>query len=153
MTGTASAFALSSEAFGEGGSIPREHTCDGEDVSPPLSWTGPPDGTRAFALIVDDPDARGFVHWVVINIPGSTAELARGASGRAAEFTEGRNDFGRTGYGGPCPPSGTHRYAFRLYALSAELQIGESPTADEVRSAMDRLVLAEALLTGSYRRA
>lgn len=146
-----SGFSVMSGAFEEGGGIPRAYTCDGDDRSPPLSWSGAPEGTAAFALIVDDSDARGFVHWVVANIPGSAVEMSEAVTGTGG-LSEGRNNFGRTGYGGPCPPSGTHRYAFRLYALSRALEVGATPTAAEVRTAMDGLVLAEATLTATYTR-
>ncbi len=143
-------FVLSSPAFRVGGPIPREYTCDGEDRSPPLWWTGAPSGTQAFALILDDPDARGFVHWVVVDLPASQRGLAEGASTDRGAGLEGRNDFGRTRYGGPCPPSGSHRYVFRLYALSRPLRLGGAPTAAEVRSAMRGAVLAEATLEAVY---
>jgi Raf kinase inhibitor-like YbhB/YbcL family protein len=151
MTAAAN-FTLSSPAFQEGQAIPQKHSCAGEDVSPPLGWEGAPAGTTAFALIVDDPDARGFVHWVVANISGTATELPEGASGPEAGV-QGTNSFRRTGYSGPCPPSGTHRYVFRLLALSQQLQVSGSPTADEVRRAAAPLTLGEATLTGTYTRA
>ena len=117
----------------------------------PLAWSGAPAGTAAFALIVDDPDARGFVHWVVFDVPAEQASLAEGASGGAG-LGEGRNDFGRRGWGGPCPPSGSHRYIFELSALDAPLGLGGSPTAADVRRAMAGHVLGSARLTGTYRR-
>ena len=147
-------FELTSTAFDEGGAIPSRHTCDGEDVSPDLSWQGAPDDTVAFALLVDDPDARGFVHWVACDLPGSASgSLAEGASTAGGAPQQGRNDFGRVGWGGPCPPSGTHRYVFRLLALDRSLGLGGTPLADEVRSAAEGHVLGEAQLTGTYRRA
>jgi Raf kinase inhibitor-like YbhB/YbcL family protein len=151
MTAAAN-FTLSSPAFQEGQAIPRKHSCDGENVSPPLRWEGAPAGTVAYALIVDDPDARGFVHWALANIPGTTTELPEGASGPEAGV-QGTNNFRRTGYGGPCPPSGTHRYVFRLLALSQQLQVSGTPTGDEVRRAAAPGTLAEATLTGTYTRA
>ena len=107
-------FELESPSFVEGGSIPIKHSCDGQDVSPALVWEGAPASTAALALIVDDPDARGFIHWVAYNIAGgSTGGLPEGA-GSASAPPQGRNDFGRAGWGGPCPPGGTHHYRFTL---------------------------------------
>ena len=148
---TMSGLSLASATFADGGAIPARYSCDGADVSPPLAWSGVPGGTRAFALIVDDPDARGFVHWVVFDLPAEQASLAEGASG-GASFGEGRNDFGRVGWGGPCPPSGTHRYVFELSALDRPLGLTGSPTATDVRRAMSGHVLGSARLTGTYRR-
>lgn len=145
------AFSLRSGAFSDGGSIPRRHSCDGPDVSPELDWVGAPEGTAAFALVVDDPDARGFVHWVAFDVPGEQASLAEGASDRGG-FAEGRNDFGRPGWGGPCPPSGTHRYVFELFALDRALGLTGTPTAGELRRAMAGHVLGTTRLVGRYRR-
>lgn len=142
------AITLSSSAFAEGGTIPGRHTCDAEDVSPPLEWSGAPDGTAAFALIVDDPDARGWIHWLVADIPADKAALEEGV----AAGVEGGTDFGRTGYGGPCPPSGSHRYVFEIFALSEPLGLSPGFTADELRGAMEGKVLASGRLTGTYRR-
>jgi Raf kinase inhibitor-like YbhB/YbcL family protein len=138
---------LTSGSFDDGGSIPGRYTCDGADVSPPLAWDVAPEGTAAFALIVDDPDARGFVHWVLVDIPGDARDLPEG--GGDAIGTPGRNDFGRSGWGGPCPPSGEHRYVFTLYALSEP--IGAASSADAVREAA-AAALATATLTGVYAR-
>jgi len=144
--------ALTSPAFSEGGSIPREYTCDADDVSPPLAWTGLPEGSAALALVVDDPDAGGFVHWVVYDIDPALAGLASGASTASDAPAQGRNSFGRTGYGGPCPPSGTHHYVFRLLALDRELGLSGTPDAASVLAAADGHILGEARLTGTYRR-
>jgi Raf kinase inhibitor-like YbhB/YbcL family protein len=143
------AFTLTSPAFAEGGAIPSEHSCDGGDKPIPLAWSGVPDGTAELALIMDDPDARGFVHWVVVGIPASSGGLDNGALPAGAR--EGQTGFG-VGYGGPCPPSGTHNYSFNLYALSAPLGAGDSPSADQVRAAAADKTLAEAHLTGTYAR-
>lgn len=143
-------FSLTSSAFAEGGSIPAEYTCDGTNKPIPLAWTGAPDGTAEFALVMDDPDARGFVHWVVVGIPGASTGLEGGALPAGAR--EGRGDFGGSGYSGPCPPSGTHRYELTLYALSSPLNVAGSPTASDVRSAAAGKTLAEAGLTGRYSR-
>lgn len=146
---------LTSPAFEEGGEIPTRFTCDGEDVSPPLSWTGAPPGTGAFALMIDDPDApRGpWVHWVVYDLPGDATGLAEGAADALPEGArEGTNSWNRTRYGGPCPPSGTHRYVHRLFALDAPLGDLGRPTADELERAMRARVLASAELLGTYAR-
>jgi len=148
------AFTLSSTAFSAGGSIPRRFTCDGEDVSPDLAWSGAPDGTAALVLVVDDPDARGWVHWIVLDLPGSAeGSLPLGASRAPAAPAQGTNDFRRSGWGGPCPPSGTHRYVFTLYALAAPLGLPGEPDGATVRGALGRAtVLGEAVLEGTYRR-
>jgi Raf kinase inhibitor-like YbhB/YbcL family protein len=146
-------FQLTSPAFEAGAAIPRKFSCDGEDVSPALEWSGAPDETAAMALIVDDPDARGFTHWLVFDMVGSqTGGLAEGISSSPDAPNQGRNDFNRTGWGGPCPPSGTHRYRFTLYALDDLLGLTGTPTADDVRGAMQGHVLGESELTGTYTR-
>lgn len=144
-------FALASSAFRDGETIPTRYTCDGDDVPPPLTWTDPPDGTRSFALIMDDPDAPDgtFTHWLLFDIPARTTELP----GESVSKTL-RNDFGRSGYGGPCPPRGhgRHRYFFTLYAVgvrSLELQ-GES--REDLSEALRPHTLATARLTGRYER-
>ena len=147
------AFRLTSPAFEDGAEIPRRHTCDGDDVSPPLSWEGAPEGAASFALLMDDPDARGWVHWVVYDIsPSATGSLPAGWASSPDAPPQGLNGWNRVGYRGPCPPSGTHRYAFQLLALDRELALGGSPTAEQVRDAAKDHVLAEAQLTGKYRR-
>jgi Raf kinase inhibitor-like YbhB/YbcL family protein len=146
---------LSSPAFTDGSPIPRRFTCDGTNVSPTLIWEGAPDGTATLALIVDDPDAPGgtFVHWVAYDMDGAPeGGLAEGVSGTSGAPREGRNDFGRAGYGGPCPPSGTHHYRFQLYALDLRLGLGGTPSADQLRLAMEGHVLADTVLVGTYRR-
>ena len=143
------AFELTSTAFAEGGQIPSDYTCDGGDSPPPLAWSGAPAGTAEFALVMDDPDARGFVHWVVVDISADATAL--GAS-LPTGAREGRTDFGRTGYGGPCPPSGSHRYVTTLYALSASLGLSGSASAADVRRAAEGKTLATAVLTGMYQR-
>ena len=139
---------VTSTAFDEGGAIPTRFSCDGEDVSPPLAWEGAPDGTVAFALILDDPDAGGFVHWTVADIAGSAGSTEEGES----PGIDGRNGFGRSGYGGPCPPSGTHRYVVTVYALREPLSVEPGFNAADLRSAMEGRVLATGQLTGTYRR-
>lgn len=140
---------LTSSAFADGEAIPSEHTCDGADRSPPLAWSDVPGGTDAFALLVEDPDARDFVHWVLVDVPGDRRALAAGEGDAAG--TPGRNDFGRIGWGGPCPPSGEHRYVFTIWALPAT--IGAMDDAGALRSAAESNALASATLTGVYRRA
>ena len=147
---------LASPAFMDGAPIPKRLTCEGADVSPTLTWEGAPDGTLALALIVDDPDAPSgtFVHWVAYNIDGvPNGGLAEGISRSPDAPPQGRNDFGKIGYGGPCPPSGkTHHYRFVLYALDRTLHFSGSPTAAQLRASMKGHVLAEARLVGTYRR-
>ena len=139
---------VTSSAFDEGGSIPSRHTCDAEDVSPPLAWSGAPSGTAAFAVIVDDPDANGWIHWLGADLPADATGLQEGSPAA----TEGLNDFGRAGWGGPCPPSGTHRYAFEVFALSEPVGLAEGFDVDALRDAMQGKVLASGRLTGTYRR-
>ena len=146
-------FELSSPAFGDGAAIPRKFSCDGDDVSPPLEWNDAPDDAAALALIVDDPDARDFVHWVVFDMTGSqSGGLAEGVSASPDAPPQGNNDFGRLGWGGPCPPSGTHSYRFSLYALDEPLGLTGTPSADELRAAMQGHVIAGAELYASYTR-
>jgi len=155
------ALKLSSSAFTSNGEIPRDYTCDGSDRSPPLSWSGAPPGTRSLALIVDDPDAPDprhpkmtWVHWVLYNLPASSEGLPEAVAAEALPpgTREGLNDWRRTGYGGPCPPVGRHRYFHKLYALDAELpDLGAASKAD-LEKAMRGHVLAEAQLIGTYQR-
>ena len=115
-------FNLTSSAVTAGGSIPRAYTCDGANTSPELAWNGAPAGTAALVLVVDDPDAGGFVHWLVLDLPGAEhGTLAAGIPPSATTPRQGTNDFGHAGWSGPCPPSGEHRYTFTLYALAAPL--------------------------------
>ncbi|MHB0911880.1 MAG: YbhB/YbcL family Raf kinase inhibitor-like protein [Armatimonadota bacterium] len=136
---------LSSNAFAEGGRIPKRYTCDGEGVSPPLSWDGAPFGTKSYALVLEDPDApRGpFTHWIVWNIPLEMLGLEEG--GLPSATRQGVNDAGSIGYAPPCPPRGTHRYVFTLYALDSELEEGD-PAVFRAHA------LKEASLTGLYAR-
>jgi Raf kinase inhibitor-like YbhB/YbcL family protein len=141
---------LRSDAFDQGGSIPARFTCDGADVSPPLEWSDAPEATVSFVLIADDPDASGFVHWLVADIPASVSSLAEGRTEGIG--VAGRNDFGRSGWGGPCPPSGEHHYRFSLFALSGSLGLSGTPSEESVRSAMRGRVLGQGELAASYRR-
>jgi hypothetical protein len=146
-------FTLTSTAFGQGEAIPRRFTCDGADVSPELAWSGAPDGTQSLVLMVTDPDARDFVHWLAYDITGAPAGgLPMAVPASADAPGQGRNDFGKRGYGGPCPPSGTHRYRFSLSALDKVLKIPGTPRVGDLRAAMAGHVLAEVTLTGTYRR-
>jgi Raf kinase inhibitor-like YbhB/YbcL family protein len=145
-------FMLTSPNFAEGGAIPFKHTCDGENLSPALSWQGAPQGTVSFALVVDDPDARGFIHWVVFDIGGGPAGSLPEGVRSADSPAQGRNDFGQKGYGGPCPPGGTHRYRFTLWALSGRLNLSGNPSAAEVRTATTNLILGQTTLTATYTR-
>ena len=144
-------FALSSRRIASGGRIPVEYTCDGAQVSPPLEWTGVPSGTIQVALIVDDPDANGFVHWVVYGIEPGT-NLAQGVSRSAAAPREGLNSRGSVGWTGPCPPSGTHHYDFTLYALRRSVSFARPPTAAQLRAGMDGAIIVSARLVATYRR-
>lgn len=151
------AFTLNSGSFNNGAVIPRDFTCDGSDASPALSWTGAPAGTKSFALIVDDPDAPGgiFTHWVIYDIPGNAATLPQGVlkTEDASGARQGRNSFGKIGYGGPCPPPGKpHRYFFRLYALSKPLSLKAGASKQDVERAMQGSVLGTAELMGTYGR-
>ncbi len=152
---------LTSPAFTDQGSIPAPYTCQGKDVSPPLRWSGVPDGTKSLALIVDDPDApdpaapkRTYVHWVLYDLPPSATGLEEAVAKAALPggTREGTNDWGRTGYGGPCPPIGRHRYFHKLYALDTVLgHLGAARKA-EVEAAMKGHVLAQAQLVGTYQK-
>jgi Raf kinase inhibitor-like YbhB/YbcL family protein len=145
---------MRSSAFEPGGDIPTKYTCDSHDVSPPLEWNGTPGGTQSFALICDDPDApRGtWSHWVLYNIPPDVTRLAEGVQGLQGA-AEGRNDFGRMGYGGPCPPRGpAHRYYFRLYALNTRLDLPANPTRKQVMDQIQNHIVAQAELMGHYGR-
>jgi Raf kinase inhibitor-like YbhB/YbcL family protein len=146
------AFKLTSVAFADGSPIPREFTCRGQDVSPALAWHGVPPETAALVLFVDDPDGRDWVHWTVLDLLGVDGELPRGVSPSADPPQQGRNDFGRIGYGGPCPPSGNHHYRFTLYALAAPLGLPGHPDGAAVRAALGRAtILRTVTLVGTYR--
>lgn len=144
---------LTSSAFSEGGAIPRTYACDRQDISPPLEWSGAPDGTKTLALVMTDPDAGGFVHWVFFNVDATASGgIPTGFSASPDGPTQGKNSFGKAGYGGPCPPSGTHHYVFRLLALDASLELSGAPSASQVLDAAKDHILAEAKLTGTYRK-
>ena len=149
---------LRSTAFKDGGKIPKKYTCDGEDVSPPLSWSGAPYGTKSYVIIMEDPDAPGgtFTHWVLYDLPAGLTNLSEGVE-KKSDLKEGPkqgvNDFGRVGYGGPCPPGGTHRYIFTLYALDiAGLDLKGKATREEVLNTARGHVISKTNLIGTYSR-
>ena len=153
---------LTSTAFSDGAAIPAKYTCDGDETSPPLQWSGVPDKAMSLALVVDDPDApdpaapkRRFVHWVLYNIPPDARGLSEGAArGKLPPGSqEGSNDFNKHGYGGPCPPIGRHRYFFTLYALDTSLPESKSPTRSDLEAAMKGHVLEKAETIGTYEHA
>ena len=153
---------LASPAFSQQGGIPTRYTCEGEDISPPLSWSDVPEGTQSFTLIVDDPDAPDpqaprmtWVHWALYNLPATARALPEGINPEAlpAGTKEGQNDWKRTGYGGPCPPIGRHRYFHKLYALDTVLPDLRKPTKPQLEKAMAGHVLAQAELIGTYKKA
>jgi Raf kinase inhibitor-like YbhB/YbcL family protein len=155
------ALMLTSPAFANNGAIPKQYTCEGTDISPPLRWSGAPQGTKSFALIIDDPDAPDprapkitWVHWVVYNIPADANGLAEGAakSGPPAGAQLGLNDWKRADYGGPCPPIGRHRYFHKLYALDTVLPDLGHPTKARLLDAIKGHVAAEAQLIGTYQK-
>jgi Raf kinase inhibitor-like YbhB/YbcL family protein len=152
---------LTSPAFTANGSIPAKYTCEGADLSPPLEWSGAPNGTKSFALIVDDPDApdpakpqRVYVHWVVYNIPSSTTKVPENSakSGLPGGAVQGSNDWGKQTYGGPCPPIGRHRYFFKLYALDTELKGLSNPNKAQLEKAMQGHIVGNAELIGTYQK-
>lgn len=152
-------FTLSSPAFAPGGAIPAQYTCDGADRAPALQWSGVPAGTQSLALVVDDPDAPDprapkttWVHWVLYNLPPAAAGLPEGGTPLPAGTREGRNDWRRTGWGGPCPPVGRHRYFFKLYALDAVLPDLGAATKAELEQALQPHLLGRAELMGTYAR-
>ncbi len=151
------AITITSSAFTEGAMIPKKHTCDAEDISPDLKWSGVPSGTQSLTLICDDPDAPvgTWVHWVLFNIPADATALPAGVPADATLKNgahHGRNDFRKLGYGGPCPPGGTHRYYFKLYALDTVLNLESGSTKAQLLAAIKGHILAEGQLMGKYRR-
>lgn len=152
------AIQITSSAFNEGNPIPKKYTCDGEDVSPPLAWSGVPAGAKSLALIVDDPDAPvgTWTHWVIFNLPPTLNGLSEGIAKTPqveGGAVQGNNDFRRPGYGGPCPPRGkTHRYFFKLYALDTSLALKAGSSKAEVEKAMRGHILAQGQLIGAYSR-
>jgi Raf kinase inhibitor-like YbhB/YbcL family protein len=156
--GKAMSLSISSPSFSSGGDIPKKFTCDGADISPQLAWTEPPQGTKSFALLVDDPDAPvgNWNHWTLWNLPASASGLAEGISKEASlpdGSQQGKNDFRKTGYNGPCPPPGKpHRYYFKLFALDTKLDLKSGSSKRELESTMKGHVLAQAEWMGRYGR-
>jgi Raf kinase inhibitor-like YbhB/YbcL family protein len=152
---------VTSSAFQQGGPIPAQYTCEGNDISPPLAWAGLPNNTKSVAMIVDDPDApdpakpqRVYVHWVVYNMPAQTTTLPENASksGMPAGALQGKNDWGKAEYGGPCPPIGRHRYFFKLYALDTTLALKAATKADFEKAVKGHIVDSGELM-GTYQKA
>jgi hypothetical protein len=148
---------MTSPAFEEGSMIPRKYTCDGPNISPPLAWSSVPEGTKSLALICDDPDAPmgTWVHWVLFNLPPDTKELHENIPLRRElenGAKQGMNDFRKIGYGGPCPPGGTHRYFFKIYALDMVLNLEAGATKSQLLTAVKGRILAEGQLMGRYKR-
>jgi Raf kinase inhibitor-like YbhB/YbcL family protein len=152
---------ITSPAFEDGGPMAAKYTCEGSDIAPPLKWEGVPDGTRSLALIEDDPDAPDpaapkmtYVHWVLYNLPPDTGGLPEGvtSSNLPAGTLEGLNDWRRTGYGGPCPPIGRHRYFHKLYALDVVLEDLKHPTKDRLLKAMEGHVIEKTEIVGTYKK-
>jgi len=148
---------ITSSAFEDGGLIPAKYTCDGADISPPLQWDAVPEGTKSIALICDDPDAPmgTWVHWVLFNLPGDAKELAENIPTEETlpnGAKQGVNDFGRIGYGGPCPPGGTHRYFFKIYALDTEVGLQAGADKRRLLKAMEGHILEQGQLIGKYKR-
>ena len=151
------AFQITTAAFRDGGSIPKKFTCDGPDVSPALSWSDPPAGTKSLVIIADDPDAPGgmWVHWLLYDLPADTRKLPEGLAKDRELLNgalQGRNDFGKIGYNGPCPPRGSeHRYFFKLYALDSKTGLKAGATKSDLERAMKGHILAQTQLIGAYK--
>jgi Raf kinase inhibitor-like YbhB/YbcL family protein len=148
---------ITSPAFEDEGLIPEKHTCDGMDVSPALGWDSGPEGTKTFALVCDDPDAPmgTWVHWILFNVPADVNELPESIPPEQeleSGAKQGMNDFHKIGYGGPCPPGGTHRYFFKIYALDTEVDLEAGATKSDLLGAMEGHILAEGQLMGKYSR-
>jgi len=157
ISGGAKIMKIISSAFDEGAMIPEKYTCDNIDISPPLKWSSVPERTKTFAIICDDPDAPmgTWVHWVIYNLPANINELSEDVSPLEIlpnGAKQGKNDFGKIGYGGPCPPGGIHRYYFKVYALSEELNVEAGITKSELLKAMEGHILSEGQLMGRYKR-
>jgi len=152
--GIAMALEINSSEFEQNAKIPSRLTCDGDDISPAIRWQNAPEGTKSFALIFDDPDAPmgTWDHWLLFNIPANVTELAENIKQLPAGTKEGTNSWGRTGYGGPCPPDREHRYFFKLYALDTELSLDNGVEKKEIEKAMEGHILEQAELMGRYER-
>lgn len=154
LMSNAMAFTLTSSAFKNGESIPAKYTCKGENISPPLNWTGIPANTQSFALIIADPDAPvgTWYHWVLYNIPGTTDSLAENVQKLPSGTLSGKSSYNDTQYKGPCPPSGQHRYFFNLYALDAQLNLPYGATHEQVEAAMQGHIIKSTELMGLFRK-
>ena len=153
-----SVFQLKSNAFRANGEIPARYSCEGENISPELTWSGAPKGTKSFALVLHDPDAPhrgGYTHWVVFNIPADVTNIAENVP-KQANFpgggTQGKNDSGGTGYTGPCPPSGSHRYYFHLYAVDGKLSLSQGATREDLEKALKNHTRGQAEYMGKYKK-
>lgn len=157
-TSQSGSFHITSSAFLQGGQIPQKYTADGEDISPPFSWTGAPQNTKSFTITCEDPDASGsdsgaFFHWIIFNIPGDVNQLYGGITNQRTlddGAKQGKNDMGTIGYSGPSPPSGTHRYTFKIYALDKMLDLEPGATKKQVNNAMQGYILGQTQITGKY---
>lgn len=151
---TVASMTVASSSFKNGGAIPARFSCDGANVSPDIQWSTPPAGTKSIAIVVDDSDTPLlFTHWLAYDIPASTHDIPEGASTpstRLAHAVEGTNNFGDVGYGGPCPPSGTHHYNFRIYALDVDLTLPPGQNKDQLADAVQGHILAKGLITGVF---
>ena len=153
-----SMFQLKSNVFQANGNIPSRFTCEGENISPELSWSGAPEGTKTFALVLHDPDAPhkgGYTHWVAFNIPARVNHVAENvpkSSGFPGGGTQGKNDDGKSGYTGPCPPSGSHRYYFHLYAVDGQVNLGANTTKADLEEVLKGHILAQTELMGRYKK-
>jgi Raf kinase inhibitor-like YbhB/YbcL family protein len=146
---------LTSNAFASGEPIPARYTCQGDDISPPVRWSNPPPGTETFVLFMDDPDGGDWVHWSLYNLPGTTASLSEAVPPDPElpdGSRQGQNSWGKLGYGGPCPPSGTHQYVFRLYALDTLLDLEAGATKEALFKAVEGHVLAQTEIVGLYSK-
>lgn len=157
-TNQSGSFQITSSAFVQGGQIPQKYTANGEDISPPLSWAAAPSDTKSFTITCEDPDATGtgggaFFHWIIFDIPGNVTQLTEGITNQRTldnGAKQGTNDMGTIGYSGPSPPNGTHRYAFKIYALDTTLNLEPGATKQQVTNAMQGHILAQAQITGKY---
>lgn len=150
---TVKALELSSSAFSNGGAFPEKYSCNGDDISPPLSISNAPENTQSFVLVMDDPDASGFLHWVLYDLPADVTEIAEDASTKAVwenGTMQSRNDFGDAKYGGACPPDGEHKYVFTLYALDKKLDIKKKSSLRKIKKAMKGHVIEKVKLSASY---
>lgn len=146
-------FQIKSTAFVDGGTLPQNFTANGQNISPPLSWSGAPANTKSFTITCEDLDASSFTHWIIFNIPGDVTQLAEAVPNQGTldnGAKQGKNDFNKIGYSGPSPPSGTHRYIFKIYALDTSLGLNDGATKDQINSAIQNHILGQAQIIGKY---